>query len=71
MSQVGPLLLRVGEVAVALGLSRGAIYALITSGDLPSVKIGRSRRILASDLEEWVRGRAAGSADVAPARTHG
>ena len=49
------LLLRVGEVSQALGLSRGAVYALILDGSLPSMKIGRSRRVAKADLEAWVQ----------------
>jgi excisionase family DNA binding protein len=49
------LLLRVGEVSQALGLSRGAVYALILDGSIPSVKIGRSRRVAKADLEAWVQ----------------
>ena len=48
------LLLRVGEVSQVLGLSRGAVYALILDGSIPSVKIGRSRRVARADLEAWV-----------------
>lgn len=59
MSNEQPLLMRVNEVSHALGLSRGAVYALISEGSLPSVKIGRSRRVAAADLEAWVRDRLA------------
>lgn len=52
-----PMLLRVRDIQVALGLSRGTVYALLTSGNLPSIKIGRSRRVLASDLDAWVLAR--------------
>lgn len=38
----GRLLLRVEEVAEALAISRSAVYALIRSGRIPAVKIGRS-----------------------------
>jgi excisionase family DNA binding protein len=36
---------RVGEVAVFLKLSTSTIYGLMAAGSLPSVKIGKSRRI--------------------------
>jgi excisionase family DNA binding protein len=49
-----PLLLRVSEVSQILGLSRSAVYGLILSGSLASVKIGRSRRIPRDEVERWV-----------------
>ena len=33
------------EAAELLGLSRARVYELMASGDLPSLRIGRSRRI--------------------------
>src|SRR5262249_12104747 len=38
-------MLRPTEVAVALGISRAAAYQMITSGQLPSVRFGRSVRV--------------------------
>ena len=43
--EMQPLLLTVRQTARELGLSRSTIYALIGSGELASVKIGRSRRV--------------------------
>ena len=40
-----PLLLTVRQAARELGLSRSTIYSLISTGELASIKIGRSRRI--------------------------
>lgn len=40
-----PELLRVDEAAAWLGVSRGLIYGLIASGDLPAVRLGRLVRI--------------------------
>jgi excisionase family DNA binding protein len=48
-------LLRVPEVRERLGrVSRESIYKLINSGQLTSVKLGRSRRIRESDLEQFI-----------------
>ena len=48
-------LLRVPEVRERLGrASRDTIYKLIGSGRLPSVKLGRARRVRESDLEEFI-----------------
>ena len=40
------------EAAKLLGLSRATVYNLMDKGDLPYVKLGRSRRIRRTDLEE-------------------
>ena len=45
---------RVGEVALALGISRAKVYELIDSGALRSVRIDGARRIKAADLEAFV-----------------
>ncbi len=47
-------LLRPREAQVALGLSRSAVYQTIASGAVPSIRIGRSVRIPADALAEWV-----------------
>ncbi len=51
---------RVSDAARFLGVSRSLIYKLLNAGELPSVKIGNSRRIpiravrdLASVLLTW------------------
>lgn len=41
------------EAAEALGLSHNAVAALVKSGQLASIKIGRSVRVSASALEEF------------------
>lgn len=50
----GRLLVRPEEGAEILGLTRTRIYALIASGRLRSVKVGRSRRIPMEDIERFV-----------------
>lgn len=49
--------------AEMLGLSRGTIYTLMSSGQLPSLKIGRARRIAVSDIHEYIALCAEDSAD--------
>lgn len=44
------------ELAEAWGCSRAHIYKLLDSGALKSLKIGRSRRILVSAVEEFENG---------------
>ena len=48
------LLLTVNEAAVALGLGRSFVWGMVMRGDLPSVKLGRARRIPALALDEYV-----------------
>lgn len=48
------LLLTIPEVCGALAVSRDAVYELLRSGRLPSVTLGRSRRIRVTDLERFV-----------------
>lgn len=50
------LLLTVNEASLVLSISRSKFYGLLNSGHLPSVHIGRSRRIRMRDLEEFVTG---------------
>jgi excisionase family DNA binding protein len=48
------VLLRIPEVAEALGCGRTYVYELIGSGALPAVKLGRLTRIPAGAVEELV-----------------
>jgi excisionase family DNA binding protein len=48
------LLFRVPEAAAQLGISRAKLYALISSGALPSVRVDGCRRIRRDDLEAFV-----------------
>ena len=51
-----PLLLTPEQAAELLAVGRTTIYDLMRVGALPSVKIGRSRRIPAGELEGYVAG---------------
>lgn len=53
-SPIAPTLLTVPEAMATLRLSRATIYDLIRSGDLGSVKVGRSRRIPAQAVTTFV-----------------
>jgi len=48
------LLLRIPEVAKALGLGRSTIYELIAKGELPVVRVGRAIRVSATTVQKWV-----------------
>jgi len=49
-----PLLLTVDEAAFKLGLHRSRLYPLMNSGEIRSIKIGKSRRILLTELESYI-----------------
>lgn len=49
-----PLLYSPETAARLLGVGRSTVYALLASGEAPSIKIGRSRRIRRADLEAYV-----------------
>lgn len=48
------LLLTVPEAAAALGIGRSQLYKLVLSGELRTIKIGRSRRIPIRALDELI-----------------
>ena len=47
-------LLKTAEVAERLQLSRAKVYQMIVRQELPSITIGRSRRVRQNDLEVWI-----------------
>lgn len=51
---VSKLLVTVTEAGRVLAISRSKVYELMDAGYIPSVNIGRSRRIRVSDLESFV-----------------
>jgi len=51
------LLLRVPEVAKALGLGRTKVYELIAAGELPVIRLGRAVRVSVTALQKWVEER--------------
>ena len=48
------MLLTVEETAAQLRIARRRVFAMLRDGTLPSVKIGRSRRIRSTDLTAYV-----------------
>lgn len=50
-----PLLIRPKDLAQQLAVSRSRAYELIASGQIPSLRIGRSVRVRREDLDLWVR----------------
>ncbi len=51
-----PLLLTLDEAARSLSMSKRTVEDLVYRGDLPSVRVGRCRRIAAQDLADYVDG---------------
>jgi excisionase family DNA binding protein len=49
-----PLLLRGGEVADALGISRALAYRWMQAGILPTVRVSRSVRVPHDGLLDWI-----------------
>ena len=54
METSAPLLLTPVEAARRLSIARSSLYELVLTGEIVSVKIGRSRRIPATALEDYV-----------------
>ncbi len=48
------LLLKPAEVSELAGLGKSKTYELIASGEIPSVRIGRSVRVPADRLVAWI-----------------
>jgi excisionase family DNA binding protein len=46
--------LKVPEVAQVLRIARSRAYELVGSGEIPSVRIGRSVRVSRRQLELWI-----------------
>jgi excisionase family DNA binding protein len=44
------------ETLAATGFGRDKLYKLINTGQLPARKLGRRTLVLASDLEEFLKG---------------
>jgi excisionase family DNA binding protein len=51
----GKLLLTVEEVANLTSLGRSTVYELLARGEIPSITIGRSRRVPSEALHAWIR----------------
>ncbi len=48
-------LLNAAEVSYRLHLSRSCTYSLMQSGVIPTVRIGKSRRVRVEDLEDFIK----------------
>jgi excisionase family DNA binding protein len=52
--ELQPLVFTPDEVAELLCVSRYTVYRLIEQGEIPTVRIGRLRRVRKVDLERWM-----------------
>ena len=55
---VSPLAYTIEEVAEALRIGRSSVYAMIASGELDTVRVGRhlgAIRVPVKSLEQWVQ----------------
>lgn len=57
----GRLLYRPEEAAQAFGISRAALYRLLSSGALRSIKVGQTRRITQEQMRQFIADRVAES----------
>ncbi|MCW5829293.1 MAG: helix-turn-helix domain-containing protein [Deltaproteobacteria bacterium] len=56
-------LVRIDECCRFLGISRAKLYEVMDQGELPYVKIGRSRRIPQQAMKEFAASRIVGLGD--------
>lgn len=48
------ILLKPTEAAEALSLGRTRVYEMLATGELPSIRIGRSIRLPVAALQRWI-----------------
>jgi excisionase family DNA binding protein len=61
---MNPLLLTPEEAFALIGVGRSHGFKLLASGEIPSLKIGRLRRIPRAALERWVTQQSSPEADL-------
>ena len=71
MSKNSKLLVTVGEAAELLSLGRSLTYQLVMRGQIPSLKVGRARRVPVSALELFISERLAAEAGDQPTEALG
>ena len=54
MNTTTPLLYTLPEAAAVLRISRTKLYELLSANEIPSIHIGRSRKIPAADLHDYI-----------------
>ena len=48
------ILLKPTEAAETLGIGRTRVYEMLASGELPSIRLGRSIRVPVAALKQWI-----------------
>jgi excisionase family DNA binding protein len=51
---LAPLLVTIRAAAKILALGESTVYAMVASGELPHVAVGRAKRITITAIEEWI-----------------
>jgi len=49
------LLYSIEDTAELLSLSRATVWRLVETGELPTVRVGRSRRVTSAQLNDFIR----------------
>lgn len=60
---VAPALLTVHEVAGYLGLGDARVWQMVAAGQIPSIKVGRARRVVRADLDRFIEELRSGAVD--------
>lgn len=48
------MLVTVRGAARILSLGESTVYAMVASGELPHIQVGRAKRVAIADLERWI-----------------
>ena len=51
---LAPLALGIDDAAIAIGVARSALYAIVARGEIESFKLGRRRLILVKNLDAYI-----------------
>lgn len=51
---ITPFALGIDDAAIAIGVARSALYAIVSRGEIESFKLGRRRLILVKNLDDYI-----------------
>ena len=71
MMSIERLLYRPAEAAIAIGVSRSRMYELITSGEIPSIRLGGTWRVPVESLRQWIKKQLSAEESAAPVAEQG
>jgi excisionase family DNA binding protein len=69
-AQPEPVLYTPVQVAIMLGIARTRVFKLLKTGELKSVQIGRSRRILPEQVRDYVNSLLEAAAELQESEPH-